>query len=89
MEKSARQALVLQKKGALKTRLLNSTGTLHKHLFVKSSLLKFFVVVQALLAPNGDHYTRRYITWLSLFDFESSLRYEKVISKMGISFAHN
>ena len=36
----------------------------------------------------GDCESHRLITWVSGFDFERSLGYEKAIHKMGAAFAH-
>ncbi|QQP55123.1 Putative mariner length, partial [Caligus rogercresseyi] len=36
----------------------------------------------------GDCGSHRHITWVSGFDFERSLGYEKAICKMGAAFAH-
>lgn len=46
-------------------------------------LLTFYLYIQ-----NNKHFAISYITWLSNFDFEWWISYEKVILKIGVAFAH-
>ena len=47
------------------------------------------IVGRSEIESAGDCGSHRHSTWVSGFDFERSLGYEKAICKMGAAFAHN